>query len=796
METLWQDLRYGARMLAKSPGFTAVAVLTLALGIGANTAIFSVVNAVLLRPLPYPKPNDLVFLTGAPIQEAEGLPTHATMLDWSAQVRSFEQLAAFNASGGGFNLTGGLVPARVQATEVSEHFFDVLGIHPVRGRGFRPEEFEPGKSNVVVLSDGLWRRRFGANPNLVGQAMQLDGRSFTVVGIAAPSFQFPRNIDLWLPINLGKDRVFRSAGGAAFFRIVARVKPGVSLEEARAEMDVFSRRLKEARPDTSLARDVSVVPLIDSLVGNVRPALLLLLGAAGFVLLIGCANVANLQLARATAREKEIAVRAALGANRLRLIRQMLTESALLSLGGGALGLLTALWGLDLIVALSPTRIHRLAEAAVDGKVLGFSLGLSFLTALLFGSLPALVSSRPNLRESLASGGRTLTGSRRRLRGALVVAEVVLALVLLTSSGLLLQSLVRLVAVDPGFDPNALTVSLSLPSARYPRAAQLTFYRRALERLQTMPGVEFVGATNSLPFSSTGIGLRFTIEDYPVKIPFQDQFADYLVATPGYLQAMGIRLVQGRYFTDRDTQAVIINRALAERFWPDANPVGKRITMTREESSSEIIGVVGDVRRWGLENTPSRQVYVPFSATSPSVSALVLRSSLPPTRLVEGVRREIQSLDKNLPLYDIGTMQARLADSTSKRRFTMLLMSTFAVAALLLAAVGLYGVISYSVGQRTQEIGIRMALGAQRRDIFKLVVGQGMVLTLAGVGVGLAASFALTRFLQSLLFGVSATDPVTFAGVAVLLAAVALLACYIPARRATRVDPLVALRYE
>ncbi|MCI0404243.1 MAG: ABC transporter permease [Acidobacteria bacterium] len=808
METLWQDVRYGVRQLARSPGFTAIAVLTLALGIGANTAIFSVVNAVLLRPLPHPEPERLtmVWLDNRDEGWPEDLTSYPTYLDWRSQNRSFEDMAAFTPSEA--SLSGDGEPERVRSAVVSANYFSVLRVQPARGRIFRPEEEVPGAGRVVVLSAGLWQRRFAGSPDIVGQPVNLGGNPFTVIGVLPPGFEAPARTELWLPFSiLPQQRL--EARGSLWLYVVGRLKPDVPLAEAQAEMTAIARRLEQQYPDTMTNLGVNLVPLHTEVVGKVRPALLTILGAVVFVLLIACANVANLQLARTAARQRELAVRAAVGAGRSRLVRQLLTESLLLAMLGGVLGLLLALWGVETLRGVLPANVPRVEEISVDAGVLVFLLGATLATTLLFGLVPALRTTRLELNDSLKEGGRSATdGSHSRLRSALVVGEVALALLLLLGAGLMLRSFQNLLAVNPGFRTgNVLTFDLNTSPSKYPEPAQVSqFYEQLFGRLKGLPGVEGVGAASDVPLSGSiwPNAAGFTLEGIARSPEDLRLSVNISVVATDYFRTLGVPLVRGRFLGPEDSPesspVLLINEAMARRYWPNQDPIGKRMKYGGGVDPTEpwrtIVGVVADVRDSELDRETRIASYLPHSQVPRRAMTLVLRSSSDPMRMAPWVREQVWSLDSTMPVANLSTMEARLERSVAQRRFNLLLLGLFGVLALTIASIGIYGVIGYSVSQRRHEIGVRMALGAQRRDIFRHVVGQGIGLALLGIGIGLAGAFALTRFITGLLFRIEPTDPATLVVVSALLAGVAFLACFMPARRAARVDPMVALRYE
>jgi putative ABC transport system permease protein len=805
MERLLQDIRYSIRVLLKSPGFTVVALLTLTLGIGANSAIFSVVNAVLLRPLPYEESERLVFITErSPVLEGMSV-AYPNYLDWREQNGVFDNIGVYRRVG--VNLTGNGEAERLSGGEVSAEVFNALRAKPVLGRTFLEEEDRPGANPVVVLGYGLWQRRFGRSENVIGETLTLNAKAHTVIGIMPPDFRFPSGVDLWIPVGLNADNPSWVRGNHPGLYAVARLKPGVTTSQAQAEMDTIAVQIEQQYPQSNLGSRVTITPLFNRIVGDIRPALLVLLAAVGFVLLIACANVANLLLARAAARQKEIAVRMALGATRSRLIRQLLTESVLLSVAGGALGLLLAVWGIDLLIAISPNNIPRFTEIKLDNRVLGFTAGIALMTGILFGLAPALHASKLNLNEMLKEGGRSATaGSRRqRIRGLLVVSEVAIALVLLISAGLLIKSFLRLQQVDPGFNPdNVLTAGIPLPRTKYLEPEKrITFYEALFSRIATLPGVQAVGAVSELPVEG-GSQTYFVVEDRPIPPREEIPLTEYSLVSAGYFDAMELRLLSGRKFEQQDVRngpsVCIIDENFARQYWPDQDPIGKRLKYGGADPGNPwttVVGVLANVKYNGLDQeSPRVQIYLPYKQSTFLGASLVIRTAGDPKNLVAAVRNEVSAIDPDLPIYEVRTMNEVINESVASRRLYMTLLGIFAGVAMILAAIGLYGVMAYSVAQRAHEIGIRMALGAQPGDVLRLVVKQGMALTLAGVATGLICAFALTRLLSSLLFGVSATDLSTFVIISVILAGVALVACFVPARRATKVDPMIALRYE
>ena len=800
MNTLLQDLRYGIRMLLQNPGFTVVAVIALALGIGANAAIFSVVNAVLLRPLPYDDPSRLMILRENKLpQFPEFSVSPGNFLDWQKQNTTFENMAAVNGSA--YNLITESEPERLIGARVTAGLFEMLGARPAQGRIFLDEEDQPGHETVAILSDGLWRRKFGADPGVIGQSITLNATSFTVVGIMPPTFQFPdRDTALWTPMAFNAGQAQQH--GSHYLAVIGRLKPGATPEQANTEINTIAAQLAEQFPNSNTGWRANVFPMQEYDVRDIKPALLVLLGAVILVLLIACANVANLLLARSTARQKEMGIRTALGASRWRVARQLLTESVLLSLVGGCAGLLLARWGLASMIAMAPQDLPSIRNVTLDARVLGFTLVVSLLTGLIFGLAPALQSSSTNLNETLKEGGRGTTGSHHRVRGALVVSEVAIALLVLVIAGLLIRSFYRLQQVDPGFNPrNALAIGVSLPGKKYPQDDQKSaFFTRLLERVSTLPGVTAAGVSQSLPIQGDYL-LGFNIQGRPPVPPGEDLSTNYYAVSPDYFNAMGIRLLRGRTFTEHDNKdapgVAVINEEMARRSFPGEDPIGKGINVTNgPERFRQIIGIVADVKQYGLAQPSTMQTYEPSLQNPFSGMTLVVRTDGDLGTLSGAIRSEVLAIDREQPLSRIRPLEQIVSESMSKERFLMLLLGIFAAVALTLAAVGLYGVISYSVTQRTHEIGIRAALGAQRKDVLKLIVGQGMMLALIGVGIGLVVAFAATRLMATLLFGITATDAFTFVAIPAILTGVALVSCLVPARRATKVDPMIALRYE
>jgi predicted permease len=812
MKDVTRDLRHGLRMLAANPGYTATALCTLIIGIGASTAIFSVINAVLLRPLPYPEPDRITAIWGVSAQGSRTPLSEPTLLDYRDRTRAFESLATYNAAG--FTFTNVRNPEFIRGARVTAAFFDVLRVRPLLGRTFQPGDDLPGHDTTVVLGYGIWQRRFGSDPAIVGQTISLNTKPYTVIGVLPPDFEFSvpgvfRPAEMWTPAALSRDHDPRRNN--YYLRVIARLSPGVTLSQAQADLDTMNVAIQREHPDTESGLRTRLIGLHDQIVGDVRTVLWILFGAVGFVLLIACANVANLQLARASVRQKELVVRVALGASRARIVRQLLTESLLLALIGGALGTLLAMWGISLLISLAPSSLPRWRGFEIDRVVLAYAVGASVLTGLLFGLAPALSASSPRLSDTLKDGGRTSIESRRstRFRAGLTIAEVALSVVLLTGAGLLIRSFVQLLDVDPGFDTeHTVVVPIGLPAYAYPDVdRQAAFFQRAIEAVRHVPGVDIAGAIDDLPLTGDRDASGITIAGRPPLRLDQLPNAQIRSVSPDYFRAMAIPIVAGRAFDDRDTRTAprvaLINHVTAHRLFPGEDPIGKRITLGAPSPQTQspqsqwltIVGIVGDVRDLELHEQADLEVYQAYTQATISFMMIVARTNNGnPSALVPTLRDAIHQVDPSLPLYQGQSMASIIAFNLAPRRFNMLLLGTLAAIALILASVGIYGVIAYGVLRRRREIGVRVALGAQRRDVLTMVLRQGLTLTAIGIGVGLGASLLLTRFLATLLYSVRPGDPITFAGVSAVLAGVALLASYLPARRAMNVDPTIALR--
>jgi putative ABC transport system permease protein len=807
MATLLQDLRYGARMLGKRPGFTLVAVITLALGIGANTVIFSFVNALLINPLPLPEVNRLVAIwERVPSQGMERNETAvANYLDWQAQNQSFENIALY--SWWNANLSGIDPPERVQGYVVTTNLLDTLKVQPLLGRGFLPEEGQPGKDQVIIMSYGLWQRRFGGDPDIVNQTLTINGIPRTVVGVMGEDYQFPKGFDLLAPYSFTPQQAANRQSHGSL--TVARLKDGVTLAEAQADMDAMAVRLEQQYPQTNTGRGFTVFTLLSDTVRIYKAALLVSLFAVGFVLLIACANVANLMLARAAGRTKEIAVRLALGASRWHIMRQLLTESIILAIIGGSAGILLALWGTDTMKAAMPGETVRYIigwkNIGINITVLGYTLALSVLVGVIFGLAPAWQASKPDLNETLKEGGGKATASgHHRLRSILVVAEVALSLLLLVGAGLMMKSFWHILNTNPGFNgDNVLTMQMTLPRAKYPEAAKRRgFYDQLSRQVATLPGVEQVGLVNYIPLGGSNSSDSFLVEGTPAPPPGQEFIGRYRVCTPTYFDTMGITLRQGRNFTEQDTAGsqlvAIINETMARQYWPGGGAIGKRFRLDgpiEQNPWRVVVGIVNDVK-FELNLPVTAEYYFPLAQDTWSSVVLVAHTTGEPLAMAPAIRAEVQAADQDQPVYDVQSMQQVRTQSTMAFSMSGWMMTIFALIALLLAAVGIYGVMSYSVTQRTHEIGIRMALGASSTDVLKMVVRHGMQLTAVGLGIGTLGAWFLMKTMTSLLYEVSANDLTVFVGVPVILAIVALAACFVPASRATRVDPMIALRYE
>jgi len=803
MQQLIKDFRYALRTLTRRPAFTVVAVITLALGIGANTAIFSVVYGVLLRPFDYPEPEQLVALRESnPLRQPDAQVAPGNFLEWQRQNTVFSDVVAYRTVS--YNLTGEGVPERLLAGRVSARVFKMLGAPLILGREFLDEEDQAGRERVVIVGEGLWRRRFGSQTNIIGKTLRLNGEDFTVLGVVGGNFRLPdqKERELWTPIAFKESE--RNLHHARYVEAIARLKPGVSLEQAQSEMTTIAARVAKEQPDSNEGWTVRVMPVLDFAVGEAGKTLWLLFSAVGLVLLIACANVTNLLLARAASRQKEIAIRVALGAGRLRIIRQLATESLLLAFLGALAGWPMAVWGLKALLAIAPADLPRLAAVTIDNRALLFTLAITLLTAVIFGLAPALQLAKTNANETLKAGGtggdRVVAG--QRLGNLLIAAEVALALVLLVGGGLLLRTIQELHRIDPGFDDrNALAVTVQLPEKKYSDARQVALFSRTLEQqVSTLPGVQATGVTRILPIIhdlSTGFYFEGRVREPDNQLPQ----TNYSAVSPNYFAAMGIPIVTGRGFNDRDDQqaarVAIISASLAQQYFPGESPIGKRINVvTGPESFREIVGVVADVKQQGLTRETAPHVYEPFAQAPDHFLTLIVRSSIDAATLGPAIRSRVFDLDPELPLQRVSTLDTVISNSIRQQRFASVVLSVFATVALVLALAGLYGVISYSVAQRTRELGIRVALGAEVSDVLKLVLKQGMTFVLLGEVAGILGALALTRLLAGLLFGVTPTDALTFFTVAISLFLVGLAACYVPARRATRVDPLQALRYE
>ena len=813
MNTLLQDVRYGIRMLLKSSGFAAIAILTVGLGIGANTALFSVVNGVLLNPLPYPNASQLVALYGKYPGDDQAPITYLNFLDWRRDNQSFSSIALYHNED--YNFTGMGEAERLSGYMVSADFFETLGVKPVLGRHFRADDDQVGAAPIVILGGGFWKRRFGASPDMVGKSINLNGTSHTIVGVIPASFSFyGHDRDVYTPIGQWNDPSFHDRRIVFSSGMVGRLKPGVTLSMAKADMGNVARNLAAAYPEVDKGLGATLVSMKEDMIGNVQPLLLVLLGAVGFLLLIACANVANLLLARSIGRSREFAIRAALGASHRRVIRQLLTESVLLAGLGGALGLLFAFWGTKAVLGTLPAALPRASEVSMDSSVLLFTLGASLFAGILFGLAPSLKASRVDLQEVLKEGGRGSSGVRRRLQEIFVVAEVALALVLLVGAGLMIRSLTSLWRVNPGFNPNhAVTFSLSLPASPATSTAETRARLRAFDdKMMSIPGVEAVSVTlGSRPMQHNS-SESFWIEGHPKPANLNEMSpAMFYLAESGFQQAMGINLQRGRFITPQDDEhspvVIVIDDVFARTYFPGENPIGKHVHLATFEVEAEIVGVVEHVKQWGLDGDAKSaiqaQFYHPFMQLPDNIMrlaatgvAVVLRSKGDPSTLMGPVRKAVQEIDPREVIYNVATMNQVVANSLAARRFSMILLGVFAALALALACVGIYGVISYLVGQRTNEIGVRIALGAQRADVLRLILGEGTRTALIGVVFGIVAALGLTRLMSNQLFGVSAHDPLTFAAVASLLMIVAIAACYVPARRAMKIDPIVALRYD
>jgi len=803
IENIVRDVSYSLRVLLKNYAFTIVVILTLALGIGANTAIFSFANGILLRPLPYPRSDRLAVIDETALKR--GIDSMSVsfpnFLDWREQNHVFEDIATYYGTSR-FSLSGAGEPVEIRGTYISQGLFEVLRVSPQLGRTFTANEDRPDEDAVVILGHDLWQRNFGGDPQIIGRKIMISNRPRTVVGVMPRGFKFPEVSELWAPLALTTKTFTRTDHG---LNCIARLKDGVGFTEAQTEMTNIAARIEQQNPVTNESLGVKVTSLRDNLTGDYRQALLILLGVVGCVLLVACVNVANLMLARATARQKEFALRAALGAGRWRIMRQLLVESLLLAIVGGALGFTLSLWALKLLLHAIPIKLPFWMNFGLDFRVLGFTAAITLLTGLIFGGIPALQTSRVDLNDALKEGGRGTGGVRTRTRSLLVVTEIAMSLVLLVGAGLMIQSLLRLQHVNIGLDArNVLTATVIVPRTKYKEDEQrATFYKQLIERVRSLPGVQAASATATLPLSGSNWGRSLTVEGYPVLPVGQAPMIQHTVVTPGYFRTMGIALLAGRDFTDADKKdapdVTIIDERLAREYWPNDSPIGKRVRFGPPEDNEPwhtVIGVVASVRHQRMQEETRKSVYLPHAKIPVNGLSLVARTSSNPKDFIAAIRREVAQLDPDLPVSEVATMEEVVAESIWQPRLYATLFAVFASGALILALIGIYGVMAFLVQTRTHEIGVRMALGASARDVFKLIVGRGMKLTAVGVVVGIGGAIALTRLMHSLLFNTSATDPITFILISVLLSLAAFLACYIPARRAAKVDPLVALRYE
>lgn len=798
MSILMQDLRYALRVLFKNRSFTIVALIVLSLGIGANSAIFSFVNAIILRSLPYADADRLVRIYSvSPGKEIRTFTSsYPDFVDWKNNSQAFEDMGAW--ARGNVTLTGTDNPERFDTALITPGFFSVLGVKPERGRLFTAEDDKAGNNQVIVLSNGVWQRRFGSDPNIIGKPFTLEDTPYTIVGVMPADFNFLFPVDIWMPLSLTGQKSLEDRG-KHYLSVLGRLKRGVSLRQGQLDLQTIAAGIEKDYPKTNQGWSNNAVILYSELTGGISSPLWMLFAAALLVLLIACSNVANLQLIRAASRSKEMAMRMAIGATRGRLLRQLLTESVVLAVIGGLLGLLLAIGGISLLKSqMSATRIPRLNEVGLDGRVVLFTIGISLLTGVIFGLSPAFRALRPDVNETLKEGGRSNTGgTSNRLRSLLVVSEIALALMLTIFAGLVIRTFKNLIAIDPGFKTeNVVTMQMSLPASRYAGPPQIKdFYQRVLENIKAQPGVVAAGATNNLPLMGGGGYTKIYLEGQQDTKP-REEMTGFQIATPDYFRAMGVTFLAGRDFTPQEDLVLIVSETTAKKFWPGENPLGKRARFSPNGDWATVVGVVADMKSLGLTAEPKAQMFLALGQDTFRSGYVIVRTTVGTETMVPSLRAAVLSIDKNMAIFNVKTLETLVSDSIAQPRFNMVLLGIFAGLALILASVGIYGVMSYSVTQRTQELGVRMALGAQRRDIFSLVLKQGIILALIGVGIGLAGAIGLSRVLTSLLYGISATDPVTFILVALIIIAVALLACFFPARKATKVDPITAMRYE